>query len=980
MQTLQPGQMLGPYQVINQIGKGGMATVYKAYHAAMDRYVALKVVAAGLTDDPNFHKRFQQEARLIAKLEHPHILPVHDFGEADGIPYMVMRFLEAGTLKDHLAAGPLSVSETDRIFSQLADALHYAHENGVIHRDIKPSNAMLDKRGDVFLTDFGVAKMLESSSGLTATGTVTGTPAYMSPEQAMGNKADPRSDVYSLGVMLFEMLTGRVPFEAETPMAVLFKQIQDPPPPLSIVRPDLPYTLEAVLLKALAKDPADRYATMQEFRAGWKNALSAASAEPTPLNLPPAKPKEATPQAAPLKTPATEPVKPAPQPRKSLPRWLWIGGVAFLLLLCCVGGITLSINLFGADENIQATPGSTAILDIPSPEVMAAAPAGDYTATSWAGGNSYHSLFVSGGQLLAGGPGGVTVFDLENIEKPTQYTTADGLPGAWVTHVHVNENNTLWVATDAGLLRVDGQDNQRQDIFTTDNGLDSDYVSVIASGGGQTYIGTQYSTMDGGGLLILDGETIQPVEGFPSQIEPDNEHVSSNVQDVLYGNAGGLWVATTDGIALLDIEGEWNVFKTDQGLPSTTVYSLYQDNQGDILAGTSAGDIVRFDWEEWAFDPFGSLAVEDLSVYEVYEILQDNLGNYWFAGYGIARYSPSEDTWEGFPELNEQIPLYSVLSMTTDGQGNIFFGTDENGLIVYSAGKFTNIETQNLPHFAYYKQIIASPQGALVFSELYDNGADVFDLASETWSRLPEEYEDPLAYDSDGNLWSGGYNGLWIFGPEKTTNVTIEHGLPSNLVRGLAFDASGLAYLATDEGIAVFDGLNVVETYTTENAGLETNDVTRLFVASDGSLWVANGLTISRRLPSGKWETYYAPDLFGGYPDTIHDFIEDGQGNLWLATHGDGLYRFSGGTWSRYMSTDPGVGLSSDYIASLTLGPDGALWIGTFGGGLVRFDGLEWRQFGMQDGLIHPTVFDIYITPEGTVWLATEGGITRLQP
>jgi len=227
MTTLQPGQMLGPYQIIDQIGKGGMATVYKAYHAAMDRYVALKVVATQLVDEPNFLQRFRQEARLIAKLEHPHILPVHDFGEADGIPYMVMRFLEAGTLKERLAAGQLTLPEIDHIFTQLANALEYAHEKGVIHRDIKPSNAMLDKRGDVFLTDFGVAKMLEGSSALTATGAVTGTPAYMSPEQAQGHKVDQRSDIYSLGVMLFEMLTGRVPFEAETPMAVLFKQIQD---------------------------------------------------------------------------------------------------------------------------------------------------------------------------------------------------------------------------------------------------------------------------------------------------------------------------------------------------------------------------------------------------------------------------------------------------------------------------------------------------------------------------------------------------------------------------------------------------------------------------------------------------------------------------------------------------------------------------------------------------------------------------------
>ncbi len=291
MTTLQPGQMLGPYQIISQIGRGGMATVYKAYHVNMDRYVALKVVSTQLADNPDFLKRFQQEARLIAKLEHPHILPVHDYGEFEGIPYMVMRFLEAGTLKEWLAA-PVSLAEVDRIFTQLANALQYAHDKGVIHRDIKPSNAMLDKLGDIFLTDFGVAKMLEGSAQLTATGAITGTPAYMSPEQARGDKADQRSDIYSLGVVLFEMLTGRVPFEAETPMAVLFKQIQDPPPPLSTVRPDLPYTLEPVLLKALTKDPADRYPTIHDFLDAWKRAyaeaanISVAPIAPTPAPVP----------------------------------------------------------------------------------------------------------------------------------------------------------------------------------------------------------------------------------------------------------------------------------------------------------------------------------------------------------------------------------------------------------------------------------------------------------------------------------------------------------------------------------------------------------------------------------------------------------------------------------------------------------------------------------------------------------------------
>jgi serine/threonine protein kinase len=275
MDTLQSGQMLGPYRIINQIGKGGMATVYKAYQASVDRYVAIKVLPSQLAESKEFAARFQQEARIIAKLEHPHILPVFDYGESDGVAYFVMRYLEAGTLRDKMEAGrPLPLTEIDRIFTQLTDALSYAHGYGIVHRDLKPANALIDSRGNIFLTDFGIAKLLESASPrLTQTDAIMGTPAYISPEQAQGQAVDQRSDIYSLGIILYEMVTGSVPYSAETPLAVLFKHISDPLPPPSLVRPDVPASIEQVILKALAKDPKDRFATAAEFVAAWKRAL-----------------------------------------------------------------------------------------------------------------------------------------------------------------------------------------------------------------------------------------------------------------------------------------------------------------------------------------------------------------------------------------------------------------------------------------------------------------------------------------------------------------------------------------------------------------------------------------------------------------------------------------------------------------------------------------------------------------------------------
>ena len=252
-----------------------MATVYKAYQPSMDRNVAVKVLPSQLAESKEFTKRFQQEAHIIARLEHAHILPVFDYGESDGISYFVMRYLEAGTLKDKMEAGrPLPLNEIDRIFTQLADALSYAHNQGVVHRDLKPANALIDSQGNVFLTDFGIAKLLASASPrLTQTDAIMGTPAYISPEQAQAQKVDQRSDIYSLGIILYEMVTGRVPFVADTPLAVILKHVSDPMPLPSSIKTDIPEAIEKMILKALAKNPDDRFASMAEFISAWKNAL-----------------------------------------------------------------------------------------------------------------------------------------------------------------------------------------------------------------------------------------------------------------------------------------------------------------------------------------------------------------------------------------------------------------------------------------------------------------------------------------------------------------------------------------------------------------------------------------------------------------------------------------------------------------------------------------------------------------------------------
>jgi len=340
MNNLQPGQMLGPYRIINQIGQGGMATVYKAYQPSMDRNVAVKVLPSQLAESKEFAKRFQQEAHIIAKLEHAHILPVFDYGESDGIPYFVMRYLEAGTLKNKMEAGPLSLNEVDRIFTQLANALSYAHSHGVIHRDLKPANALIDSQGNLFLTDFGIAKLLESASPrLTQTDAIMGTPAYISPEQAQAQTVDQRSDIYSLGIILFEMVTGRVPYVADTPLAVILKHVSNPLPLPSSIKADTPEAIEQVILKALAKNPDDRFATAAEFASAWKRALDVKDSAPIRFDAPTAAPQTQV-QPAPVSSAS-------PKPGKSSRRWLVGCSIGACLLLAVAGVFLLSGNWQG---------------------------------------------------------------------------------------------------------------------------------------------------------------------------------------------------------------------------------------------------------------------------------------------------------------------------------------------------------------------------------------------------------------------------------------------------------------------------------------------------------------------------------------------------------------------------------------------------------------------------------------------------------
>jgi serine/threonine-protein kinase len=287
------GKNLGRYHLLAQIGRGGMASVYRAYDPQQDRLVAIKVLSADLAGDPRFSRRFRREAELVSQLSHPNIVPVWDYGEAEGHAYLVMPFIKVGSLADRLRRKQLTLEECTRILDQVTAALDFAHSRGVVHRDIKPSNILLDGKGNALLTDFGLAQIHDASMSLTGSA-MLGTPSYISPEQARGDTVDGRADQYSLGIILFELATGVLPFDAETPMAVVIKHIQEPVPRARDVNPQVPEAIEQVILKATAKDPKHRFATMAEFNRSFKAALAHATdpeANPAPhIDLPPSDP------------------------------------------------------------------------------------------------------------------------------------------------------------------------------------------------------------------------------------------------------------------------------------------------------------------------------------------------------------------------------------------------------------------------------------------------------------------------------------------------------------------------------------------------------------------------------------------------------------------------------------------------------------------------------------------------------------------
>ena len=283
------GTTINGYEILSQVGQGGMATVFLARQQSMDRNVALKFLPKQFMNDDTYLQRFEQEVKIVSQLEHRNIVPVYDYGEHEGQPYIAMRYMPAGSVDDLQRQGLIPTSRVLNIIEQIAPALDYAHSKDILHRDLKPSNILLDDGGGAFITDFGIARILSEQGTAITTQGVVGTPSYMSPEQAQAHKLDGRSDVYSLGVMLFEMITGRRPFESDTPYSIAVMQVTTPPPSPRDYNEAVTSAIETVILKALRKKPEKRYDNATELATALKLAIERPhSTHDTEPRMPPA--------------------------------------------------------------------------------------------------------------------------------------------------------------------------------------------------------------------------------------------------------------------------------------------------------------------------------------------------------------------------------------------------------------------------------------------------------------------------------------------------------------------------------------------------------------------------------------------------------------------------------------------------------------------------------------------------------------------
>ncbi len=587
MQDLS-GQTLGQYRIIEPLGRGGMASVFRAYQPALDRYVAIKVLPPYYAHEPGFTERFEREAKSVAQLNHHHILPIYDYGQEGDYSYIVMQYVEGGTLHALLTGQPMPPHETVRYIGEIASALDYAHGRGILHRDVKPANILLDRGRDRWslLSDFGLARMIEGTSALTGSGVGIGTPRYMSPEQGQGMEVDHHTDIYSLGVMLYQMATGRVPFDAETPFAIVLKHISDPLPMPSTVNPDVPEGVERVIIKAMAKEPENRFDSAGEMAGALKEAVEKGGViAPEPVPEDSRAPIEigATGDAPTLRKGVSSP--PAPETAAStqvetgrergLPGWVWALGGALALLVVVVLFVMVDGGLFvlsdkGGDEKAEIdNTGTTQAVTSPEPptattEPVSATPtpAPSDVAEAIVPTTSAPPTDVPTPHPLAGV---LPLYKLEGHEEAV-LGVAFSPDGATLVSGSEDRSVRLWRVSDGSLLQTLWHERVTGVAFSPDG-------SLLAS-----------TSTGGPGVKLWHTGDGSPVEGFGED--------ERTVNGVAFSPDGkSLAVTSWNSVRLLRLsDGE--VLRTFEGHESSVVAAAFSPD-GETLASASWDSTAR---------------------------------------------------------------------------------------------------------------------------------------------------------------------------------------------------------------------------------------------------------------------------------------------------------------------------------------------------------------------------------------------------